>query len=109
MRNCGLCGRSVEPHPGGGFPEFCPNCDAFLGWDSGSEDRPRARTTPEEGGSLALRVAVDPSEIAVTPGSLAHANVTVHNSGTRVEKVQLEATLDNRTQPWLTIRPADVD
>jgi hypothetical protein len=107
MIRCERCGRTVDTLSGTGVSHFCPRCDAHL-----EPDRVGARRGNDgvqRTSVLALAMSVDPAEVEVETGSLAPVKVTVRNIGARVEQVRLEATVDDRTVPWLLLLPGELD
>lgn len=91
---CPVCGSANDPRA-----QFCahPGCGAYLGRD---EDR----GAPEEhvGGQLELATP----RLAVAPGGAVTTELTVHNTGTMVERFHLWVVGD--AGPWAQVEPLEV-
>lgn len=106
---CSECGTRIA----GSYVSFCPSCGSFLDWQDGNEQeaqhaRAQGSASSGDGAALALRVDVAPATLTVDPGSVADAEITVHNDGTRVEDVVVEATVEGASVPWLRVQPTTV-
>jgi hypothetical protein len=109
---CGECGAAAGPR----HVDFCPGRGAFISWrhcgDEPAASDPHLGDSPPDQGSLALRVSVSPAKLVVDPDSTVEAQITVHNEGTRIEKVVVTAKVKDERQdkrvPWLKVVTPEV-
>ncbi|MFC3385325.1 RICIN domain-containing protein [Couchioplanes caeruleus subsp. azureus] len=106
---CPHCGQRNEQ-----AAQFCTNpaCGAYLGWEKQSTDTGtlyRAtgfQASANENQRAGVRADLAKPSVKVTPGDSASTTVSVHNSGTRVEG--LEVTISGPAAAWTTVEPVEL-
>ncbi|MBO3746858.1 zinc ribbon domain-containing protein [Streptosporangiaceae bacterium NEAU-GS5] len=99
--NCPSCGTA---NPVG--TQFCQNCGAYLTWEHEQEQQPQTFIRPQAQQQAGMRMELDTAEVSADPGGNARAQVTVFNTGTRVE--QFRVSITGTAARWATVTPSEM-
>lgn len=99
---CPNCGQ-----PNAERAEFCanPSCRVFLSWDEGRRPDAEPRPSPPDHRAGA-RLEMSATHLGVRPGERVTVAVTVHNSGTVVERFRVSVVGD--AARWARVEPAEI-
>ncbi|MGI5281993.1 PASTA domain-containing protein [Nonomuraea polychroma] len=95
---CGSCGRDN--------PEGVTTCQ-WCGTAQVSARQPQTSVRPAAEQRRGLRLSLESRELSAEPGTSVTTAVTLHNTGTRVERVRFRVA--GPAQPWSEVEPEEVD